>query len=196
MSALALRKTLVPTEHYLAAELKSPIKHEYVGGVVYAMAGAKNIHNSIAGNIFLSLGTRLRGKKCRPFNSDTKVRVRLPSQLRFYYPDVQVVCEPNPPEDTFQDHPNVIVEVLSESTQRTDEGEKLDAYMTIPSLEIYLLVDSTNQQVVVYQRQDTGFARAVFNGTEGGIPLACLGFELPLAEIYEGVQLPALEVLE
>jgi Uma2 family endonuclease len=195
MSALELRQTLVSPECYLAAELASPVKHEYLGGVVHAMAGGRNVHNLISGNVFASLHARLRGRKCRPFNSDTKVRVRLPSQLRFYYPDAQVVCEPNPPEDTFQDRPNVIVEVLSESTRRTDEGEKLDAYMTIPSLETYLLVDSMNKQVVVYQRQDAGFSRSVFNGTEGGIALPCLGFELPLTEIYEDVQLPTLEVV-
>lgn len=195
MSA-ALRHQLVTPEAYLASELKSPAKHEYVGGAVYAMAGAKNIHHIIAGNIFLSLGTRLRGKKCRPFNSDTKVRVRFPNHVRFYYPDVQVVCQPNPVDESFQDQPNVIVEVLSESTRRTDEGEKLDAYLTIPSLETYLLVNSTNKEVVVQQRDNTGFKRAVFVGDEGVIPLACLGFDLPLVEIYEGVQLPALEVVE
>ena len=153
MSA-ALRKNLVTPEEYLAGELVSPVKHEFVGGVVHSMAGAKNIHNIITGNVFLAFGSRLRGKKCRPFNSDTKVRVRFPNHVRFYYPDVQVVCAPNPPDDSFQDHPNVIVEVLSESTRRTDEGEKLDAYMTIASLETYLLVDSTNKQIVVYQRAD------------------------------------------
>lgn len=195
MSA-ALRKNLISPEAYLAGELKSPIKHEYVGGIVHAMAGAKNIHNIIAGNVFLAFGTRLRGKKCRPFNSDTKVRVRLPNQVRFYYPDVQVVCSPNPTDDSFQDQPSVIVEVMSDSTRRTDEHEKLDAYTTIPSLETYLLVDSSNKQVFIYRRGDNGFSRDVVSGTRGAIPLPCLGFDLPLAEIYEDVQLPALETVE
>lgn len=195
MSAVHRHQHVTP-EAYLASELKSPTKHEYVGGAVYAMAGARNIHNVIAGNIFLSLGTRLRGKKCRPFNSDTKVRVRFPNHVRFYYPDVQVVCQPNSMEESFQDQPNVIVEVLSESTRRTDEGEKLDAYLTIPSLETYLLVDSSNKEVVVEQRGSNGFQRSILIGDEGVVPLPCLGFDLPLAEIYEGVQLPALEVVE
>jgi Uma2 family endonuclease len=194
MSAAA-RNLFVTPETYLASELRSPVKHEYVGGSVYAMAGAKNIHNVIVGNVFLSLGTRLRGKKCRPFNSDTKVRVRLPDHVRFYYPDVQVVCQPNSLEDSFQDQPNLIVEVLSESTRRTDEGEKRDAYLTIPSLEAYLLVDSSNKEVVVYQRGESAFSRNVFVGDEAVIPLPCLGFDLSLSEIYEGVQLPALEVI-
>jgi len=195
MSAV-LRHQHISPEAYLASELKSPIKHEYVGGAVYAMAGARNIHNVIAGNVFLALGTRLRGKKCRPFNSDTKVRVRFPNHVRFYYPDVQVVCQPNAMDESFQDQPNVIVEVLSESTRRTDEGEKLDAYLTISSLETYLLVDSSNKQVVVEQRGSNGFKRSILVGDDGAVPLPCLGFDLPLAEIYEGVQLPALEVLD
>ena len=195
MSAVHRHQHVTP-EAYLASELKSPTKHEYVGGAVYAMAGTRNIHNVIAGNIFGSLGTRLRGKKCRPFNSDTKVRVRFPNHVRFYYPDVQVVCQPSSMEESFQDQPNVIVEVLSESTRRTDEGEKLDAYLTIPSLETYLLVDSSNKEVVVEQRGSNGFQRSILIGDDGVVPLPCLGFDLPLAEIYEGVQLPALEVVE
>ncbi len=195
MSAVLRHQHLTP-ESYLASELKSPVKHEYVGGTVYAMAGAKNIHNIIAGNVFGSLHSRLRGKKCRPFNSDTKVRVRFPNHVRFYYPDVQVVCQPNSMDESFQDQPNVIVEVLSESTRRTDEGEKLDAYLTISTLETYLLVDSSNKEVVVEQRGSNGFQRRILIGDDGVVPLPCLGFDLPLAEIYEGVQLPALEMVE
>jgi Uma2 family endonuclease len=196
MSAIAALSTYISPEDYLRGEQGSAIKHEYLGGVVHAMAGGKNVHSILSGNVFLALGTRLRGKQCRPFNSDTKVRVRLPNQLRFYYPDVQVVCEPNPLEDSFQDRPNVIVEVLSDSTRRTDEGEKLDAYTTIPSLEVYLLVDSVRRQVTAYHRTDTGFVRSIYTGLEGHIPLPCLGFDLPLSEIYEQVQTPTLDILE
>ncbi len=188
--------TLLSPEAYLAAETASVIKHEYAGGLVYPRPETNNRHNQIAGNVLGSLGARLRGKKCQPFNSDTKVRIRPPNQIRFYYPDVQVVCDPNPPNDSFQDHPNVIVEVMSESTRRTDEGEKLDAYSTIPSLEVYLLVDSQRRQVIAYHRTHTGFDRSVFHGEHGSIPLPCLGFDLDLAEIYEQVQIPTLEVVE
>src|SRR6202049_440653 len=117
MSA-AKKLNLVSVEEYLAGELISPIKHEYLGGVVYAMAGARNVHNVIAGNVFAALHARLRGRPCRPFNSDTKVRIRLPTHVRFYYPDASVTCRPNPPTDSFQDEPAVIVEVLSSRTRR------------------------------------------------------------------------------
>ena len=91
----AKKLNLIAVEEYLAGELISPIKHEYLGGVVYAMAGARNAHNLIAGNTFLAMGVRLRGRRCRPFNSDTKIRIILPGQIRFYYPDVSVTCRPN-----------------------------------------------------------------------------------------------------
>src|SRR5580765_8450054 len=110
MSA-ALKWNLVSVDDYLAGELESPIKHEYVGGVVYAMAGARNLHNRIATNTLGSLHARLRGQPCQPFNSDTKIRIRLPTQTRFYYPDVSVICRSNPDTDSYQDEPAVIVEV-------------------------------------------------------------------------------------
>jgi Uma2 family endonuclease len=178
---------LVAIEDYLAGELVSPIKHEYLGGVVYAMAGARNAHNLIASNTLVALGSRLRGRHCRAYNSDTKVRLRLPNQVRFYYPDASVICRPNPPGDSFQDDPAVLVEVLSRRTRRIDEGEKRDAYMTIPSLGVYLLAEQETPTVVVFRRTEHGFVREVHQGLEAVIPLPEIDIELPLAEIYDGV---------
>src|SRR5947209_16181890 len=144
----AKKLNLVSVDDYLEDELNSPVKHEYLGGVVYAMAGARNAHNLIASNTLVALGSRLRGKRCRAFNSDTKIRLRLPHQVRFYYPDVSVICRPNPQSDSFQDEPAVLVEVLSKRTRRIDEGEKKDAYLTIPSLCAYLLVEQETATVV------------------------------------------------
>jgi Uma2 family endonuclease len=165
MSA-ALKWNLVSVEDYLAGELRSPIKHEYVAGVVYAMAGAINRHNRIATNTLGGLYTRLRERPCQPFNSDTKVRIRLPTQTRFYYPDASVVCQPNPEHDSFQDHPAVIAEVLSRRTRRIDEGEKKDAYLTISSLGVYLLIEQEMPLVTVFRRTDAGFVREVYHGLE------------------------------
>src|SRR5947209_5285928 len=160
----AQKLNLVSVEAYLAGELISPIKHEYLGGVVYAMAGARNAHNLIATNTLGSLHARLRGKPCRPFNSDTKIRVRLPTHVRFYYPDVSVVCRPNPQTDSFQDDPVVLVEVLSRRTRRLDEGEKKDAYLTVPSLGVYVLVEQDTAAVVAFRRTEGGFVREVYEG--------------------------------
>src|SRR5262249_38270851 len=117
----AKKLNLISVDDYLAAELTSPIKHEYLGGVVYGMAGARNVHNAIASNTLGATHSRLRGHKCRPYNSDTKVRIRYPTHVRFYYPDASVVCVTNPPASSFQDHPAVIAEVLSRNTRRIDE---------------------------------------------------------------------------
>jgi len=184
----ALKWNLIAVEDYLAGELLSPIKHEYIGGVVYAMAGARIGHNNIKGNIFAALHSRLRGKRCRPYDSDTKIRVELSDHVRFYYPDTSVVCRSNPPTDSFQDEPAVIFEVLSKKTRRIDMGEKKDAYLTIPSVRVYALVEQELPLVVVFRRTATGIVREVYEGLDTVIPLGEIETELPLAEIYEAVE--------
>jgi Uma2 family endonuclease len=187
MSA-AKKLNSLSVEDYLAGELVSPIKHEYVGGAVYVLTGARNLHNLIASNSLGVIGSRLRGRPCRGYNSDTKIRVRQPAQVRFYYPDVSVICRPNPPTDSFQDEPAVLVEVLSKKTRRVDEGEKKDAYLTIPSLAVYLLVEQDLPAVVAYRRTAQGFVREDYQGLDAVVPLDEIGTSLPLAELYEAVE--------
>ena len=187
MSA-AIKWNYVSVDDYLAGELVSRTKHEYLGGVVYAMAGARNSHNRIATNTLVAVGSRLRRHPCQPFNSDTKIRIRLPTHTRFYYPDVSVVCRPNPESDSYQDEPAVIAEVLSKSTRRVDEGEKKDAYLTISSLDVYLLIEQEYPLVHVFRRTDVGFVREMYEGIDAVIPLGEIGIELPLAEIYANVE--------
>ncbi len=155
------------------------------------MAGARNAHNIIATNLIISLGARLQGKPCQPFNSDTKIRVRLPTHHRFYYPDASVICRPNPQDDSFQDEPAVIFEVLSSATRRIDEGEKRDAYHTIPSLCVYALVEQEAAAIVVYRRSDQGFVREDYEGLLAVLPLSEIEAELPLEEIYRRVEFSA-----
>lgn len=184
----AKKLNLISVEDYLVGELTSPVKHEYLGGVIYAMAGARNAHNLIAANTQGALHGRLRGGPCRAFNSDTKIRVRLPSHIRFYYPDVPVICRPNPQSDSFQDEPAVLFEVLSRKTRRIDEGEKKDAYLSIPSVAVYALVEQEQPLVTVFRRTEQGFVCEVYEGLGALLPLPEIGTELPLAEIYEGIE--------
>jgi Uma2 family endonuclease len=186
MSA-ALKQSHLSVADYLAGELTSDVKHEYLGGAVYAMAGAANTHNLVAVNIISGFRQRLRGHQCRTFNSDTKLRIKLPTHLRFYYPDAMVVCRLNPGHETFQDEPSIVVEVLSPATRRIDEGEKREAYVTIPSLEAYLLVETGEARVTVWRRGESGFVPEVHSGMSGVIHFPWLGIELPLAEIYEDI---------
>jgi Uma2 family endonuclease len=178
----------ISVDDYLAGELVSPIKHEYVGGMTYAMAGARNAHNRVAGNTFGALWARLRGKPCQPFNSDTKIRIHLGSETRFYYPEASVVCRPNPDDDSFQDEPVVIFEVLSQRTRRVDEGEKKDAYLKIPSLAVYVLIEQSSPNIVAWRRTNGGFEREEFDGLDAVLPLPEIDTELPLADVYESVE--------
>lgn len=179
---------LISPAEYLAWELDSPIKHEYVGGVVYAMSGARNRHNRIATSVLTSLGQQLRGRPCEPFNSDTKVRIQFPTHVRFYYPDAMVVCQPNPDHDVFQEQPKVVVEVLSRSTRRADMGEKREGYLQLASLGVYLMFEQAEPTVIAYRRSDQGFERQLYQGLETVIPLPEIGCELALAEAYERVE--------
>ncbi len=181
-------KQLVSVADYLAGELVSQTKHEYLGGVFYAMAGARNVHNLIATNVTSLLHSTLRGKPCRSYNSDTKIRIRMSTHVRFYYPDASVICDSNPAEDSFQDQPVVIAEVLSRKTRRIDETEKKDAYLTIPSLAVYLLVEQDAALVTVFRRNEIGgFDREIYEGLETVIPLSEIETQLSLAEVYEAV---------
>ena len=172
---------------YLDGEALAKRKHEYVEGRVYAMVGASNAHNRIATNGTISLGQRLRGKPCEVFNSDTKIRVQPSSGTRFYYPDFMVVCQSSPPESNFQDAPTLVAEVLSDSTRRIDEFEKRDAYTSMDSVCVYLLIEQSSPEVVLYRRGDATFTRECYEGLDVVVPLPEIDCQLPLSELYERV---------
>ncbi|MGH7138450.1 MAG: Uma2 family endonuclease, partial [Pirellulales bacterium] len=119
------------------------------------------------------------------------IRVRLPTEVRFYYPDASVICRPNPQTASYQDEPAVLAEVLSRRTRRIDEGEKKEAYLTIPSLGVYLLIEQDAPAVVVFRRAEHGFVREVYQELEAIVPLPEIGIDLPLAEVYEAVEFNA-----
>jgi hypothetical protein len=191
----------ISIEEYLATEEASPVKREFFDGLVFEMTEFTNRLNEISGNALGQFYTQLRGKPCKPCNSDTKVRIRLITGTRFYYPDAFVVCHPNPPDDHFHDAPVVILEVTSPSTRRIDLAEKKDAYLAIPSLMVYLVAESTEPVVQVYRRSPNGdFHRELSIGLEAIIPLPEIGVSLALADLYEGIdfeaEAAALRVME
>ncbi len=180
--------SFVSVEDYLAGEERAETKHEYLGGVVYAMAGGTNDHAAISANAILALGSRLRGKRCRVFSSDARVRIEFADHTRFYYPDAQVVCDANAGMERFQERPAVVVEVLSESTRRTDLGEKRDAYLAISSLKLLVFAESDRARVIVYRRRaEGGFTAEEYEGRHGTIELPEIEAALPLSELYEGI---------
>ena len=121
------------------------------------------------------------------FNSDTKIRIRMTSQTRFYYPDVSIICRPNPQSDVFQDQPSVIIEVLSDSTRRIDEGEKCEAYLTIPTLTHYILLEQNAPSAIIYERGERSFDRQVLSSISERIEIPDVKLTLELAAVYNGV---------
>ena len=188
--ALLNQEGLISVEDYLAGELVSEIKHEYLGGVVHAMSGGKVRHSAASGNVFASFFNSLRGKGCQPFNSDMKVRLDLLTQTRFYYPDIQVVRESLDDDASFQDKPVVVVEVLSDSTRRVDLGGKRDAYLAVASLKVLMIIDPARPWVQLDRRSaNGGFSHEFYQSLEDVISLPEIECELPVAEIYEGITL-------
>ena len=118
--ATAQQIAFVNEEEYLEGEKIAELKHEYVDGHIYAMAGAHSNHNVLSGNVHGEFRNHLKGKPCRAYMSDMKVRIANGS--KYYYPDVLVNCPPV--NGYFTETPTIIVEVLSNSTRRIDETEK------------------------------------------------------------------------
>jgi Uma2 family endonuclease len=190
-------KTYLTPEEYLAIERRNEYKSEYVDGEMVAMTGASRRHNlinvNIVGEVSRQLrGRQLRGQQCEAYASD--MRVRVPSTRSYVYPDVVVVCGEPQLEDDYLDtllHPTVLVEVLSESTERYDRGRKFGFYRTIESLAEYVLVAQDECRVEQYAKQPDGrWLLTDHRSPEDVVELASIQCTLRLSEIYEKVALP------
>ena len=178
-------------EEYFRFDERSPIKHEYLAGELYAVSGATARHNLIAGTIF-SLALGAERSPCRVFMSDMRVEV---ADDRYYYPDVVVVCTPIGEQDVVARGPCVVIEITSPSTARTDRGEKLDAYKRVPTILAYLIVDHRWRRVERHWRESAGgeWRREEISGdVETPIPIPCLDVSLTLSGIYRRVELPVV----
>ena len=168
---------------YLSGEQDSEVRHEYLCGEVYAMAGASVFHNLIATNLVRAFAIAAAQGPCRVYSSDMKVRV---ADDIFYYPDILVVCE-ELADTYFETAPCVVVEILSASTARRDCFEKRLAYQEVESLQLYLLVDSRKQAARGYYRTKTGWQERVFEVGQP-VPVPCLNSELSFEELYAKVR--------
>ena len=185
MQALAKPAGLISVEEYLEGERASEVRHEYVDGRVYALAGASDDHNRIAGNLFAELRERLRGGRCEPFIHDMKVKIPPTFADVFYYPDVMVVCDPTDSAKYFRERPTVLFEVISPDTERTDRREKAIAYRQIATVEAYVLVEQDRIAVTVLRRAEPGWQSETLEGPGAVLKLPNLGVELPLDRLYE-----------
>lgn len=184
MAATAAKLDYITVEDYLAGEEVSEVKHEYVDGQVYAMAGGKINHNRIARNVSAYLWNHLRGQPCEPLSGDMLIKTL---GKRFRYPDVVVVCENDPSEDErVRESPILIIEVLSKSTRKKDKGEKRLEYLAIPSLLEYVLIEQDFAEVEVQRRSAGWKSSYYFLGDE--LTLESVNVTLPVEAIYERVQ--------
>jgi Uma2 family endonuclease len=188
-----VQKTFLTPEQYLEIERKAEFKSEYYEGEMFAMAGAREAHNLIVGNLHSDLHQQLRPRPCRAYMSDMRVRVS-PSGL-YTYPDVTVVCgEPqflDERRDTLL-NPSLIVEVLSPSTEAYDRGRKFKHYRSVESVSQYLLVSSEQVSAELFTRQpDGGWRLIAVSSMEDSLDLQSVGCRLALADVYEKVDLTA-----
>ena len=175
----------ISAEEYLEGERSAEVRHEYVDGRAYAMAGASDDHNRIAGNIFRELGNALRGHKCEPFINDMKVKIPPAFADVYYYPDVLVACDPTDNARYFRERPTVIIELLSAETERTDRREKAIAYRQIPTMDAYILVEQERMAATILRRAEPGWQSNVIEGSGSVLKLPGIGVEIPLERIYE-----------
>jgi len=176
----------ISVEDYLEGEKDGETRHEYVAGQVYAMTGASRHHGLITGALFAALRPEARARECQLFTNEMKVHVHHAGDDAFYYPDLVLTCDPDDRADYYIQHPCLIVEVLSETTERIDRREKLFAYTAgLPSLREYLLVAQDRRQVDLYRRTETDWVHETF--TDSRIHLDCLDTDLPIEAIYEDV---------
>ena len=189
---LAIKNTSENTAHiteqaYLEGEKIAEVRHEYVDGVVYAMAGTSRRHNRIAVNFARKLSlTDRQGNPCEIYLSDVKVRAQRAKS--YYYPDVIVGCQRDEADEYYLEKPCLIVEVTSKSTEWKDFTEKLIAYQRLASLQVYLIVAQDQPQVTLFYRDAEGaWDVARFDDLEQTLTLPCPECTLSLADIYEGV---------
>ena len=177
-----------PTEQFIAWENEQAERHEFVGGEVFAMTGARDGHNTIAGNVFAILRNQLRGTPCRAFIADMKLHVLRESAV--FYPDVMVTCHPRDlgPEGALEKQlPKLIVEVLSDSTAAYDRGEKFRACRSIDALEEYVLLDQNKQYAEIF-RKDASSHWVLYPAEAGeSLRLESVGLTLLMSEVYEDV---------
>lgn len=174
-------------EEYLEGERHSEIRHELVGWQAWAMAGASEEHNLISFNLAAAIRAHLKGKPCRTFIHDMKVRVNWQGAPTFFYPDVMVTCDPRDIDRYFKQYPKVVIEVLSPETERFDRREKLMVYASLETTQEYVLVAQDKAEITVHRRSNN-WQPEVLTGAANSLELRSLEFSLPLSAIYEGVK--------
>ena len=176
---------LLSFEEYLKNEQKSEVKHEFIDGLIYAMAGASRRHNIISQNLSGLLFNHLRGTPCGAFAADMLLKLSINNADVAYYPDLMVACDPDDNHEQYIERPTVIVEILSKSTQRVDLREKFLAYQTIASVQEYVIINQDVMDIAVCQRNNNWQAEHFKQGDRLIIP--SIQLNIAVDEVYERV---------
>jgi len=183
MPPLAENINSISVEDFLAGEPASEVKHEYVDGRIFTMAGAKANHNRITRNLSALLWNTLADKPCEPFSSDMLLQT---AENQYRYPDVMVVCDTDEANDDYvRGNPTLIVEVLSKSTRRLDKTEKRNEYIALPSLQEYILIEQDIAEIEVQRRSNQWQSEYFYLGQD--ILLESVGVTVSVEEIYQRV---------
>lgn len=179
-------------EEYLAIERDVETKHEFYRGELFAMSGASRVHNRITVNLSASLQTQFKDRNCEHFVND--MRVKISATGLYTYPDVVVTCEKPQFEDDVLDtlvNPQVVMEVLSDSTEKYDRGKKFEHYRRIPTLQCYVLISHDRAHVDRFLLDEKGqWVLSDFNGLDAILDLPTIDCRIPLAEIFAKVDFP------
>lgn len=181
-------KTKIGVEDYLEGEKVSRIRHEYIDGEVYAMAGASDRHHRISANLFIRLDSHLENSDCEAFMAEVKLKT---DQATFYYPDVFVDCSKNPESAYYREEPVLIIEVLSPGTRQIDKREKLRAYQQIPTVQEYVIIEQDKIHIELHRRQPDGRWITYFyneSDRDETIEFQAVDLKLDLDEIYRRVK--------
>ena len=181
------QQNYITTEEYLELELQADVKHEYIDGYTYAMAGASDAHVTVSLNLATLLRNHVRGSGCRVFISDMKARIELLN--RYYYPDVMVTCDQRDRENTTEKKfPCLIVEVLSDSTEAFDRGDKFADYQVLETLQEYVLINVKRQRIECFRRnQDGMWLLQSYTDQDKYFQLQSVNFEAEMSALYEDV---------
>ncbi|MCB1179598.1 MAG: Uma2 family endonuclease [Leptospiraceae bacterium] len=179
----------ISLEEYFKIEESSEEKHEFYRGEIYAMSGAKRKHNLIVSNLIITFGNFFKSKPCEVYPSD--MRVQIDEFNHYTYPDVSLVCGKSilNEKETTLINPNVIIEVLSESTEKYDRGKKFQAYRNIPSLQNYILVSSEYKQIEVFTKSENNTWILSEPDSEKKVFISAIDFSLNLEDVYDKVEI-------
>ncbi|MGA9769443.1 MAG: Uma2 family endonuclease [Blastocatellia bacterium] len=182
-------------QEYLAIERATQQKNEYFNGEIFARGGASERHNLIVGNVFASLHTQVRGKPCKVYSSD--MRVRINATGLYTYPDVVALCGEASFDDEQQDtllNPDIVIDLLSKSTEGYDRGDKFAHYRKIESLKEYVLISQDKNRIERYLRQpDNQWLMSEVSQLQETLNLPSINCTLLISDVYDKVDLTAVQ---